>query len=252
MLRGGPAAVALEEPAAASPEPGGPDLQVFIAVSDDGGVTAFNGHVDLGTGIATALSHIVAEELDVPLHRVTMVLGHTGRAPNQGATIASETIQVAAIPLRRAAATARHALVARAAGLLDAAPATLKPAAEYRIVGQPAARIDIPAKATGEFTYVHDVRVPGMLHGRVVRPPYAGLDAGAFMGRSLLAVDEASVAHVPGLVATVVIRDFVGVVADREEHTVEAGRRLQVSWHSQPRTPPRPPPGSPSRSASVP
>ncbi len=267
VLRGGPAAVALEEPAAASPEPGDPDLQVFIAVAEDGSVTAFNGHVDLGTGIATALSQIVAEELDVPLHRVTTVLGHTGRAPNQGATIASETIQVAAVPLRRAAATARHALVARAAGLLDAAPdalavaegvvgvpggnrhlsygelvagqrirvvldeaAALKPVAEYRIVGQSVPRIDIPAKATGEFTYVHDVRVPGMLHGRVVRPPYAGLDAGPFVGSSLLAVDEASVAGVPGLVATVVIRDFVGVVAEREEHAIQAARQLKVSW----------------------
>ncbi len=267
VLRCGSAAMALEEPAAASSEPGDPDLQIFIAVADNGSVTAFNGHVDLGTGIATALSQIVAEELDVPLHRVTMVLGHTGRAPNQGATIASETIQVAAIPLRRAAATARHALVARAAGLLDAAPdtlavaegvvglpggnrhlsygelvagqrirlrldeaAALKPVAEYRIVGQSAPRIDIPAKATGEFTYVHDVRVPGMLHGRVVRPPYAGLDAGPFVGSSLLAVDEASVAGVPGLVATVVIRDFVGVVAEREEHAIQAARQLKVSW----------------------
>ncbi len=247
---------------------GGPeDLQVFIAVADDGSVTAFNGHVDLGTGIATALSQIVAEELDVPLHRVTTVLGHTGRTPNQGATIASETIQVAAVPLRRAAATARHALVARAAGLLDAAPdtlavaagvvgvpggnrhvsygelvagqrirvvldeaAALKPVAEHRIVGQSVPRIDIPAKATGEFTYVHDVRVPGMLHGRVVRPPYAGLDAGPFVGNSLLAVDEASVAGVPGLVAVVVIRDFVGVVAEREEHAIQAARQLKVSW----------------------
>jgi nicotinate dehydrogenase subunit B len=247
---------------------GGPeDLQIFIAVAEDGSVTAFNGHVDLGTGIATALAQIVAEELDVPLHRVTMVLGHSGRAPNQGATIASETIQVAAVLLRRAAATARHALVARAAGLLDAAPdtlavldgvvgvpggnrhvsygelvagqcirvfldeaAALKPASEYRIVGQSAPRIDIPAKATGEFTYVHDVRVPGMLHGRVVRPPYAGLDAGPFVGTSLLAVDEASVAGVPGLIATVVIRDFVGVVAEREEHAIQAARQLKVSW----------------------
>jgi len=247
---------------------GGPeDLQVFIAVADDGSVTAFNGHVDLGTGIATALSQIVAEELDVPLHRVTAVLGHTGRTPNQGATIASETIQVAAIPLRRAAATARHALVARAAGLLDAAPdalavadgvvgvpggnrhlsygelvagqrlrvvldeaAALKPVPEHRIVGQSAPRIDIPAKATGEFTYVHDVRVPGMLHGRVVRPPYAGLDAGPFVGSSLIAVDEASVAGVPGLIAVVVIRDFVGVVAEREEHAIQAARQLKVSW----------------------
>lgn len=267
VLRGGPAAIALEEPTAASPEPGDPDLQVFIAIADDGSVTAFNGHVDLGTGIATALSQIVAEELDVALHQVTMVLGHTGRAPNQGATIASETIQVAAIPLRQAAATARHALVARAAKLLDVAPdalavvdgvvgvpggnrhvsygelvagqrirllleeaAALKPVADYRIVGEAVARIDIPAKATGEFTYVHDVRVPGMLHGRVVRPPYAGLDVGAFVGNSLLSVDEASVANVPGLIATVVIRDFVGVVAEREEHAIQAARQLKVTW----------------------
>jgi len=267
VLRGGPAAVALDEPTAISPEPGDPDLQVFIAVADDGSVTAFNGHVDLGTGIATALSQIVAEELDVALHQVTMVLGHTGRAPNQGATIASETIQVAAVPLRLAAATARHALVARAAKLLGVAPdalavvdgvvgmrgenrhigygelvagqqirllldesAALKPVAEHRVVGEAVPRIDIPAKATGEFTYVHDVRVPGMLHGRVVRPPYAGLDAGAFVDNSLIAVDEASVANVPGLVATVVIRDFVGVVAEREEHAIQAARQLKVSW----------------------
>ncbi len=269
VLRAGPAAIALDEPTAASPDPGDPDLQVFIAVADDGSVIAFNGHVDLGTGIATALSQIVAEELDVPMHRVTMVLGHTGRSPNQGATIASETIQVAAIPLRQAAATARHALVARAAKLLDTAPdaltvtdgvvgvpggnrhmgygelvagqrirlpldvdAALKPAAGYRIVGAAVPRIDIPAKATGEFTYVHDVRVPGMLHGRVVRPPYAGLDAGAFVGNSLVAVDEASVADVPGLIATVVIRDFVGVVAEREEHAVQAARQLKVTWRN--------------------
>src|SRR6267142_159922 len=63
----------------------------------------------------------------------------------------------------------------------------------YTIVGQSVPRTDLPAKATGELVYVHDVRVPGMLHGRVVRPPYAGVDAGAFVGTSLIAVDEASV-----------------------------------------------------------
>ncbi len=269
VLRGAPDAVALEEPAAASPEPGDPDLQIFIAVAADGTVTGFNGHVDLGTGIGTALAQIVAEELDVPLHQVTIVLGHTGRAPNQGATIASETIQVTAIPLRRAAATARHFLLARAAERLGVAldrisvadgvigvrdgnenlgygelvsgqryrvtldeAAAVKSSTEYKIVGQAVARLDIPAKATGEFIYVHDVRVPSMLHGRVVRPPYAGLDSGAFVGTSLIAVDESSIAGIPGLVATVVIRDFVGVVAEREEHAVLAAQQLKVSWRS--------------------
>ena len=79
--------------------------EILIAVHADGGVTAFNGHVDLGTGIRTALAQIVAEELCVPVERVTMVLGTTSAAPDQGATIASETIQIAAAPLARAAAT---------------------------------------------------------------------------------------------------------------------------------------------------
>ena len=77
---------------------------VFVAVFDDGSVAAFNGHVDLGTGIRTALAQIVAEELDVRLDAVAVVLGHTARAPDQGPTIASETIQIAAVPLRQAAA----------------------------------------------------------------------------------------------------------------------------------------------------
>ena len=76
---------------------------------------AFNGHVDLGTGIRTALAQIVAEELEVPLDRLEMVLGHTAAAPNQGPTIASASIQISAVPLRRAAAQAREQLLALAA-----------------------------------------------------------------------------------------------------------------------------------------
>src|SRR6202011_5143184 len=94
----------------------------------------------------------------------------------------------------------------------------VKPVDAYTIVGQSVPRSDLPAKATGELVYVHDVRVPGMLHGRVVRPPYAGVDAGAFVGTSLIAIDEASVRDIPGLVAVVRIGDFVGVIAEREEN----------------------------------
>ena len=88
-------------------------------------------------------------------------------------------------------------------------------------------RIDLPAKATGELVYVHDMRVPGMLHGRVVRPPYAGVDVGDFIGNSLIAVDEASVRDIPGLVAVVRIGDFVGVVAEREENAIKAAAQLE-------------------------
>src|SRR5580693_9753471 len=188
-------------------------FETFIKITADGSVTAFNGHVDLGTGIRTALGQIVAEELDVSLARIVVVLGDTSRVPNQGATIASETIQITAVPLRKAAAQARQFLLARAAERLELPLEELaiedglvrghnrsvsygeligddvirlelrddvqvKSTDAYRIVGQSMPRVDLPAKATGELVYVHDIRVPGMLHGRVVRPPYAGVDAG--------------------------------------------------------------------------
>ncbi|MBV7456451.1 molybdopterin-dependent oxidoreductase [Acidovorax sp. sif1233] len=247
-------------------------VEILIAVWDDGSVTALNGHVDLGTGIRTALAQIVAEELDVPLARVHMVLGDTARAPNQGATIASASIQIHARPLRIAAAQARHWLVARAAARLGVAADTLrvqagvvqaaaeparqvaygellagahttlelaeatptKPAADYTVVGQPVPRVDIPAKVSGELVFVHDMRVPGMLHGRVVRPPYAGADHGDFIGNTLESVDQSSIAHIPGIRAVVVIRDFVGIVAEREEQAEQALRELKVQWKHWP------------------
>nr|WP_284701325.1 molybdopterin cofactor-binding domain-containing protein [Rhodoplanes tepidamans] len=275
--------------AAADPEA----LEPFVLVDADGTVTAFNGHVDLGTGIRTALAQIVAEELDVGFARVTMVLGDTALTPDQGPTIASETIQITAPALRRAAAQARHALLARAAERLDvpapelvvedgvvrrrttgsggatgesgadaaaaagdnrfvtygeligderivlalAEDVPVKPVSEHRIVGRSQPRVDLPAKATGGLVYVHDVRVPGMLHGRVVRPPYAGVDIGDFVGTSLIAVDESSIAHIPGIVAVVVIGDFVGIVAEREENAEAAMRTLRVAWKPTPKLP---------------
>src|SRR5256885_9752031 len=96
-------------------------VETFIRITSDGSVSAYNGHVDLGTGIRTALGQIVAEELDVSFARVVVVLGDTSEVPNQGATIASETIQITPVPLRNAAAQARQVLVARAAGGLGIA-----------------------------------------------------------------------------------------------------------------------------------
>jgi len=248
-------------------------FETFIKITADGSVTAFNGHVDLGTGIRTALGQIVAEELDVSFVRVIVVLGDTALVPNQGATIASETIQITAVPLRKAAAQARHFLVARAAERLElavddltiedglirgrdnrsisygelisgetirlelAGDVPVKAVSAYSIVGQSVPRNDLPAKATGELVYVHDVRVPHMLHGRVVRPPYAGVDVGAFVGTSLIEVDEASVRDIKGLVAVVRIGDFVGVVAEREENAIKAAAELKVNWKPTPTLP---------------
>lgn len=251
----------------------GSAFETFIKITANGIVTAFNGHVDLGTGIRTALGQIVAEELDVSFARVIVVLGDTSLVPNQGATIASETIQITAVPLRKAAAQARHFLIARAAQRLQlpeselsvedglirghdnrsisygeligdetirldlADDVSVKAVESYKIVGQSTPRVDLPAKATGELVYVHDVRVPGMLHGRVVRPPYAGVDAGSFVGTSLIAVDESSVRDIPGMVSVVQIGDFVGVVAEREENAVKAAAQLKVTWKPTPTLP---------------
>jgi nicotinate dehydrogenase subunit B len=250
----------------------GGEFETFIKITADGSVTAFNGHVDLGTGIRTALGQIVAEELDVSFARVVVVLGDTSRVPDQGPTIASETIQISAVPLRNAAAQARQFLVKRAAERLElpvedltvedglirghnrsisygeligeaiirlelANQVQVKATNAYSIVGQSVPRTDLPAKATGELVYVHDVRLPGMLHGRVVRPPYAGVDAGAFVGTSLIAVDETSVRDIPGLVAVVRIGDFVGVITEREENAVKAAAQLKLTWKPVPTLP---------------
>jgi isoquinoline 1-oxidoreductase len=270
--------------AAPEPSPGQPGAgsayvpatpDIYLAITAEGEIFAFSGHVDLGTGVRTALGQFVAEELDVPLDRVQVFLGHTDLTPNQGPTIASMTIQVSAAPLRRAAAQAREylrALAAGGAGAADAETATitpplapgaetatitplpchrllathvelpldahakLKPVADHRIVGRSMPRVDIPAKATGVLSFVHDVRLSGMWHGRVLRPPFPGRDSGAFIGNSLVSVDHGSIASIPQAQA-VVVGDFVGVVAAREEHAMLAARRLKVVWRDPPDLP---------------
>ncbi len=243
----------------------------FVLVDGAGRIFGFNGHVDLGTGIRTALAQIVAEELYVRLDQVTMVLGDTARTPDQGATIASDTLQTSAKPLRAAAAQACALLVQQAARRLNVAgdrvrlaegaalveadgrrlsfaelvqgrrlravvdlSTPVKPPQTYSVVGASVGRVDIPKKATGALVFVHDMRLPSMLHGRVVRPPYAGVDAGDFVGKSLIAVDESSIAHIPGVVKVVTEGDFVGVVAEREEQAVAAADALVVQWRPVP------------------
>ena len=296
--------VVRDPPPANPPAPGQPaavpgnpaeGVEILLALWEDGRVTALHGHVDLGTGIKTAFAQIVAEELDVALEQVDVILGDTGTAPNQGPTIASGSLQIHAAPLRAAAAQARQYLLGLAAAkfavpetqltvsagvvfcqpsanpahlqtssasstvVQTTAPSTASPSpsltvtyatlladqrihlklelstqvkdpSTYRTVGQSSPRVDIPAKATGELVFVHDMRVPGMLHGRVIRPPYAGADHGDFIGNLLESVDETSIAHIPGIRAVVVIRDFVGVVAEREEFAELAANTLRVHW----------------------
>ncbi len=92
----------------------------------------------------------------------------------------------------------------------------------FRYVGQSLPRVDVAAKVTGTFPYVHNVRIPGMVHGRMVRPPT--------IGATLLSVDESSVQNVPGLIKVVRKGNFLGVVAQREEQAIAAARQLKVTW----------------------
>jgi nicotinate dehydrogenase subunit B len=252
-------------------------LEPLLCIAAAGEILAFCGHVDLGTGLRTALAQIVAEELDVGAGRVTMVLGDTARVPNQGATIASDSIQNAAQPLRKAAAQARAELLGLAARVLGVEAAQLrvfdgrvapvqadartqtdggtnfgaligaarlrlnldmafpvKPVSEYRLVGTPQPRVDIPAKASGAPVFVHDVRVDGMLHGSVVRPPYIGVDHGPFVGTSLIGIERESIAHLEGIVDVVVEADFIGIVAQREDQALAAADALKVHWKPVP------------------
>jgi CO/xanthine dehydrogenase Mo-binding subunit len=233
----------------------------FIGINRKGEVTLYAGKVDLGTGVRTALAQIVAEELDVPFAAVTVIQGDTALTPDQGVTSGSFSIQNGGSQIRQAAATARQALVNMAAKKLkvelsdlsvaDGAvtskathrsvsygaliggknfslkvdvAAAVKDPGQFKIVGRSIPRVDIPGKVTGEFTYMQDFRIPGMLHGRVVRPPD--------MGATLQSVDEDSVKDIPRLIKVVRIGNFVGVVAETEWSAIQASRRLKVNWSS--------------------
>ena len=183
----------------------------FIGINTKGEVTIFAGKVDLGTGVRTALAQIAAEELDVPFAAVTVIQGDTALTPDQGMTSGSFSIQNGGLQIRQAAATAREALLSMAAKKLKVEPsdlavsdgtitsnathrsvsystliggknfslkvdraAAVKDPSHFKIVGRSIPRVDIPGKVTGQFTYMQDFRLPGMLHGRVVRPSGMG------------------------------------------------------------------------------
>src|ERR1700722_15114912 len=236
-----------------------PDLvDSYLAIGPDGQITVYSGKVDLGTGLRTALTQIVAEELDVPLGQVTLIQGDTLLTPDQGPSFGSLSIQNGGAQLRRAAATARRALLERAAvrfkteasaltirdgvivgangrGLAPGAlvggrmlslkldqNAPLKSPADFKLVGKPVRRLDIPDKVTGRFTFMQDFKRPGMLHGRVIRP--SGL------GATLISYDEGSIRDIPGIVEVVRIENFLGVVAKTEWGAIKAARQLSVKW----------------------
>jgi CO/xanthine dehydrogenase Mo-binding subunit len=237
-------------------------LDSWIAVNADGSVTAYTGKCELGQGMFTAQMQLIAEELSVSIDRVRLVQCDTDVTPDQGTTSGSQSTPTNFNEqnLAQAAATAREALLRLASerlglpvdqltvasGMISArtdaskrasygdlvagkkfalalsATAKRKPAREWTVLGKPVPRVDMPALATGQFEFVHNVRVPGMLHGQVVRPPSVGAIVGS--------VDERSVQGMPGVVKVVVRKNFVGVVAEKPWQAMQAAAALKVAW----------------------
>lgn len=235
-----------------------PFLDSWIRV-DSQGVTVFTGKAELGQGIRTALIQIAAEELDVPAPDIRLVTADTGSTPNEGVTAGSHSLQDSGTAIQNAAANVRM-LLARAAGAdplattgrggfrtPDGRSATYaelagrlslhvtadpsvphRPVTARRLLGSDLPRIDIPAKVTGGAAYVHDLRLPGMLHARVVRGPSHGT--------VLKSLEEAAL---PARARLIRNGRFAAVVADREWTAIQALQQLQrAGW--KPSGPPLP------------
>jgi nicotinate dehydrogenase subunit B len=242
-------------------------LDSWLAIGADGTITAYTGKCDFGQGIFTAQTQLIAEELCVPITRVKLIECDTAITPDQGTTSGSQTTPTNFNDenLALAAATAREALMSLAAKQLGEPVERLKldngvitsssgrqvtyadlvgskhfnlplnltakrrPAAEWTVLGKPVPSLDRVALMTGQFEFLHNLRVPGMLHGRVVRPPE--------MGATVAHLDEHSVRDLPGLKKVVVRKDFVGVVAETQYQAVLAARQLVVQWNPGPALP---------------
>lgn len=221
------------------------------------------GKVELGQGILTALAQIAAEELDVALARIVMVPATTASSPNESVTSGSRSVQDSGMALRYACAEARALLLQAAAAALDVPAETLsvqdgtisasnarrttywdldterlldrdataavapKAPSAHRVVGRPAPRLDLPDKVFGRPRYIHDLELPRLLHGRVLRPPSPAA--------TLEALDDSAARAVPGVVAVVRDGSFVGVLAEDEVTALTALERLRAGarWREQ-------------------
>ncbi len=247
-----------------------PDIDAWVRINADETVTVFTGKVELGQDLRTSVAMIGADELDVSLDRVRVVMADTGQSPDEGSTGSSMSLETSGNALRYAAAEARHIMLSEAHEELEAPLERLtvsdgtitdpvtgrsvsywelyggrrfgcpvtgairpKEAAAYKVVGYPQPRIDLVAKVTGRGVFVHDMELPGMVHGRIVRPP--GYDA------RLLLVDQAAAERMPGVMRVVRDGSLLGVIAEREEQAVAAAEALHASatWQNDTDLPPQ-------------
>ncbi len=275
------AAFALEgvSPSAVRPPLSPEQLDSFISIDAKGAVTAYFGKIDGGQGVDVAIAQIVADELDVSVKHVSVIMGDTARTVNQGGASNASGIEQGAVPLRNAAAEARRVLVGLASEKLGVPVASLsvsdgivsvkgqpktlvsyadliggkafnapliwnkkygndldakgqatpKNFADYKVVGTTVPRSDVKDKIFAKLDYVTDVKVPGMVHGRMIRPPVAGSVP--------VSIDADSVKSIAG-VQIVHKGDLLAVVAPREWDAIRAAEQLKVTWSKV--TPPFP------------
>ncbi len=239
-----------------------PVLDAWIRIAPDGRATVFSGKAELGQGIRTALLQVAAEELDLPAASITFITADTALTPDEGLTAGSHSMQEGGTALANAGANVRMLLTRAAARQWALSPDTLSTSgdghivapdgrrlgygalaaalslhveaipnaprrdpAHYRTMGRDLPRVDIPAKLTGGEAYVQDLRLPGMLHARVVRGPS--------YGTRLTAPDIAAARRMPGVVAVIQKGDFVAVVAEREWQAIQAMRAAQASDYTR-------------------
>ncbi len=233
-----------------------PDLDSWIRIGADNTITVFTGKAELGQGIRTALQQVAAEQLAVPFERITMVTADTERTPNEGITSGSNSMKDSGTALLHASAQVREILVAEAARRLGVpaerltvrdgavigeggrritygelvAGQSLRVRAQpqsklvapraRKVMGQSIPRVDIPGKVTGAVSYVHDLRLPGMVHARVIRPPQPGA--------KLIALDPFP-AGLPGVLRLVQDGSYIALIAEKEYQAIRAMRDVAAS-----------------------
>jgi nicotinate dehydrogenase subunit B len=255
---------ALREPKAGPPD--AKQVDTWLAIHEDNTATLYTGFAELGQGSTTALLQVAAEELDLGLDQIHAAPLDTHISPNQGGTYSSASVQRGRPVIAAAAAEARAALLARAAVKLGVpierltvtggkvtvvgasrrsvtygelvggetfsvevtGKASLKPASEYRLVGQRLARADLAGKVSARHTFIQQLRLPGMVHGRIIRPRGQGSYG---TGARVISIDDRALAGIPG--ARLLRKgDFLGVVALREWDAVRAAQAVVVEWEN--------------------
>lgn len=233
------------------------DLDRWLCFANDETLILRTGKVELGQGIKTALAMICAEELDLDLARIRVQSGDTEVCPNEFMTAGSMSIEGSGSAIRQVAAEARHYLMQMAASLLDAPANELevedgyiwhastnrrttywellggrqfnqqatgavspKSADSHRLVGTRVQRIDLPAKFTGEPSFIQDQDTASVVHGRVLRPP-------GYLAE-LQSLDVDPIRGMPGVLSVLVDGSFAGVVAETEVQAIAARNKMHA------------------------